>query len=75
MLFSFNCFSAEHTTNVYRTVYTGVDYLNHEYLIILDGQQTLIYSTTQLFTKNNRVSSIILQPDEFSRIVREFTKK
>ena len=75
LLLSFNCFADDYTENAYRRVFTGFDYLEHEYLVVSDDAQTKIYSMTPLFTKNNKVSSIILNPDDFQRMISEFTKK
>lgn len=72
LLFNNICFAEDLTTNSYRKVIKGVDFLNHEYLLIESDSKIEIYSMEQLFTQHNRVSSIILTPENFSKLVSEF---
>lgn len=72
---SFGSFAEDLTQNSNRKVIVGKDFLNHDYLIIQSDMKTEIYSMEQLFTQHNKVSSIILNPNDFERMVFEFSQK
>jgi hypothetical protein len=71
-LFSFCVYAEDLTTNVYNKVITGTDYVGNQYLVISSDTGMQIYSTTQLYTKNNRVRSIILSVDDFDKLVKTY---
>lgn len=72
-LLSVNISAEELTENSYRKVYAGLDYENHQYLIISDDSKTLIYSTEKLYARHNAVPSIILNDTDFKNLLEQFT--
>jgi len=69
---SFTCSAENWTQNRYQKVVAGKDYVGHEYIILESDMNIVIYSMEQLFTQHNKVSSILLIPEDFNKLINEY---